>query len=70
MNQRLDDMPATQHYARLVIDDIDNQALITPLTQSKISNASISAVCMRRSVAAGRSVSILLSACVPGNEHR
>lgn len=32
MNQRLDDMPATQHYARLVIDDIDNQALITPLT--------------------------------------
>ncbi|EKD9941268.1 phage receptor [Escherichia coli] len=32
VNQRLDDMPATQHYARLVIDDIDNQALITPLT--------------------------------------
>ncbi len=30
VNQRLDDMPATQHYARLVIDDIDNQALITP----------------------------------------
>ncbi|MDD0433836.1 hypothetical protein PS009_24145, partial [Shigella sonnei] len=29
---RLDDMPAAQHYARLVIDDIDNQALITPLT--------------------------------------
>ncbi|SUI56899.1 bacteriophage N4 receptor, outer membrane subunit [Shigella flexneri] len=26
VNQRLDDMPATQHYARLVIDDIDNQA--------------------------------------------
>lgn len=32
VNQRLDDMPATQHYARLVIDDIDNQALINPLT--------------------------------------
>ncbi len=32
VNQRLDDMPETQHYARLVIDDIDNQALITPLT--------------------------------------
>ncbi|HCL9716621.1 TPA: tetratricopeptide repeat protein [Escherichia coli] len=32
VNQRLDDMPATQHYARLVIDDIDNQALIPPLT--------------------------------------
>ncbi|XPE55181.1 hypothetical protein ACNKHW_03035 [Shigella flexneri] len=30
--QRLDDMPATQHYARLAIDDIDNQALITPIT--------------------------------------
>ncbi len=28
VNQRLDDMPATQHYARLVIDDIDNQALM------------------------------------------
>ncbi|MEX5706706.1 phage receptor, partial [Escherichia coli] len=32
VNQRLDDMPATQHYARLVIDDIYNQELITPLT--------------------------------------
>ncbi|VFT70558.1 bacteriophage N4 receptor, outer membrane subunit [Escherichia coli] len=26
VNQRLDDMPATQHYARLVIDDIDISA--------------------------------------------
>lgn len=32
VNQRLDAMPATQHYARRVVDDLDNQALIAPLT--------------------------------------
>lgn len=35
VSQRLDDIPATQDYARQVIDDIDNMAQVDPLTEEQ-----------------------------------
>lgn len=35
VNQRLDDIPQTQRYARLVVDDLDRQAQIAPLTAAQ-----------------------------------